>query len=833
MSGAPHRHERTKEVFLAAIELDVASRPEFLEEACGQDATLRLQVEELLLGHASSDDFLETPLLGEERSLMDLIGAGNAVAEVPENVGEYQVLERLGIGGMGIVYLAQQRSPKREVALKVIRPGVTSSTTLKRFQYEAELLGRLSHEGIARVYEAGTAQSEGVLVPFFAMEYVEGVGLLEHAEASALGVAERLGLVVEVAEAVHHAHQKGVVHRDLKPANILVTPGGHPKVLDFGVARATDGDLQASRPETAADQLLGTVSYMSPEQASGDASRLDARADVYAMGVIAFQLLTGELPHDLSGKSLPEAARFITETPPRRLSSVQSDLPSDLELVIHVALDQDPVRRYQSAEAFAADLKRWLRHEPVSARPASSLYLFRKFIRRNRAGVLAAVVAVLSLIGWSYGMWSARVQEHQAELARRSAESEAQGAREMFDIWLATFEGQAPGEGVTIPMLETLEETITGLEVRYRDRPELAGELHLTIGYTFLRFGDYDKALERIQRGVAAYTRAYGEGHEETLNARANMANAYAGMRDAGAAVALLRDVRARALESLGPENRVSIFAAGRLGSMLAMAGELGEARALTEETLEVLRDRFGESDLKTLSTRYTLANLIRREGELELALEEIGSVLSAFEDEELFARQPGLKWGAMAEKARVLSQMDRATEALAIQVELARGQAELYGDTEHPAVLLAREEIAQIKGKLGLLDEAISETRELLRVSVAKRGETHGDSMRLSHALARLLFRTGEDDDEGEELITKVVEIGERDGGRINADFVEYNLLLGRHLLRRERYEEARPRFLRALEVADQVYPQGSKVHERVQEHIDFTDEVLGAEGS
>ncbi|MCH2107589.1 MAG: serine/threonine-protein kinase, partial [Planctomycetes bacterium] len=542
---------------------------------------------------------------------------------------------------------------------------MTSPRALKRFEYEAELLGRLSHEGVARIYEAGTASSEGEVVPFFAMEHVVGSSLLDHASEQALSVRDRMRLLSQVAEAVHHAHQKGVVHRDLKPANILVTREGQPKVLDFGVARATDGDLQASRPETAVDQLLGTLAYMSPEQASGDSRRLDARADVYALGVIGFQLLTDGLPHVLTGMSLPEAARCVAERPPRRLSDLRSDLPSDLELVISVALDPDPARRYPSAHALASDIARWLRHEPVSARPASAGYLVGRFVRRHRVGVFAAAVALLGLIGWTYGMWRARTEEHQAELARRAAESEAQGAREMFEIWLATFEGQAPGEGVTIPMLERLEETVAGLETRYRDRPELAGELHLTIGYTFLRFGEFEKALERIDRGVAAYSRAFGENHEETLNARANMANAYAGMRDADSAVSLLRDVRARAMEHLGPENRVSLFVVGRLGSMLAMAGELAEARVMTEDALKDLSSRFGDQDHRTLSTRYTLASLLRREGEYELALEHAEGVVAAFQDEELFARQPGLKWSAMAEQARILSMLDRAPEAL------------------------------------------------------------------------------------------------------------------------------------------------------------------------
>ena len=828
MSGDGKRRERTKELFLAAIRLELGERASFLEEACAEDAQLRLEVEELLLGHASSDDFLATPILGEERSLMQLLGEEVDRVDIPDHIGDYQVLERLGAGGMGIVYLARQKQPRREVALKVIRPGMASARALRRFEYEAELLGRLSHEGIARIHEAGTASSAGELVPFFAMERVVGAPLLEHAEREGLDERQRMALVAEIAEAVHHAHQKGVVHRDLKPANILVTPEGRPKVLDFGVARATDGDLQAARPETAVDQLVGTLAYMSPEQACGDSSRLDARADVYALGVIAFQLLTGTLPHDLSGKTVPEAVLCLTEEPPTKLSSLLPRVHADLELVLSVALEPDPARRYPSAHALAADLRRWLAHEPVAARPASPGYLLARFLRRNRLGVAAALVATLGLAGWAHGLWRARTVEHEAELARQSAESEAQGAREMFEIWLATFDGQDPGAGVTTPMLERLEETVAGIEARYQDRPELAGELHLTIGYTFLRFGEYERALERMERGVAAYTRAFGANHGETLNARANQANAHIGLRDAKSAVALLRDVHARALEHLGRDHRVTRFALGRLGSVLAMAGELAEAREITEEALAGLAASLGEDDLQTLSMRYTLASLLRAEGSTDEAMEQLAAVLAAFEDEALFARQPGLKWGAMGELARLLVSQERFQEALELNEQLVEEQSEQYGSREHPTVLLAREQVATLEAELGELESAIAELRELRQVSLTLRGEEHTDSMRLAHTLARFLLRTGADDGEAEELLKRIIELGDRPEGPARADAVEYHLLLGRHLLRKERLTEARPHFERALEVAELVFPGGSRVHERAREHLELVDEAL-----
>jgi tetratricopeptide (TPR) repeat protein/predicted Ser/Thr protein kinase len=819
------RHARVKAVFLAAMELELGARADHLEHTCAGDAELRLEVEELLLGHASSDSFLDTPLLAEQRSLAALLGDEGVRLSVPDEVGEYEVIRRLGVGGMGIVYLARQRHPRREVALKVVRPGLASPRTLRRLEYEAELLGRLSHEGIAKIHEAGTARVGDEVVPFFAMEYVEGVTLIEYADEKRLGEAARLELLAQVADAVHHAHQKGVVHRDLKPSNILVTAAGEPKVLDFGVARATDGDLHATSMDTASSQLLGTLAYMSPEQAAGDAARLDARADVYALGVLAFQLLTGALPHDLAGKPLAEAARRVAEDAPRRIAEVRTGIAADLELIVHTALDADPERRYASAEALAADLRRYLGHQPIAARRPSVAYLASKFARRHSGGVAAAVVALLGVVGLGYGMWRARLEEHQAELAHRAALSEAQGAREMFDLWLATFDGQAPGSGVTVPMLESLEETVEGLETRYAERPELAGELHLTIGYTFLRFGEFEKAKARLESGIAAYTAAYGAHDERTLNARANLASVFVGMRDADGAVTLLRDVRALSCEHLGREHKMSIFALGRLGSMLAMAGDVGEAQEVTEEALEAQVAAFGTDDLRTVSTRYSLAALRRVAGELEAALELIESVCQAFDDEALFARQPSLKWSALAEKARILSALGRGEEALGIQMALLAGQLELYGDPAHSGVLLAREEVARLHGELGQLDEAIAETREVLRVSAETKGEGHPDTCRVSYTLARFLFRTDEDDAEGEEVLVRVVAFAD-EAETARSDHVDQHLLLGRHLARKERYAEAAEQFQRALVAADRVYPEGSKAHIKVLEHIAFTEQ-------
>ena len=273
-----------------------------------------------------SDDTRSMPQATGATGVTGAPPAPPAAAVFPARVGHYTIRRVLGEGGMGIVYEAEQDQPRRVVALKVIRAGSMSPKLLRRFEHEAQVLGRLQHPGIAHVYEAGTIEdARGNPVPFFAMELIRGVPLTTYAARKKLGTRERLDLIARICDAAYHAHQKGVIHRDLKPGNILVDESGQPKILDFGIARAMDSDLQLTTLHTDIGQLMGTVQYMSPEQVSGDPNELDTRSDVYAMGVVAYELLTGRLPHDLGRKTIHEKVRVIREEEPTRLSEPRPD----------------------------------------------------------------------------------------------------------------------------------------------------------------------------------------------------------------------------------------------------------------------------------------------------------------------------------------------------------------------------------------------------------------------------------------------------------------------------------------------------------------------------
>ena len=346
---------------------------------------------------------------------------------MPSEIGRYKILGIIASGGMGVVYEAMQEAPRRRVGLKIIKAGAASEMALRRFHFESQTLAKLSHPNIAQVYEAGTWESENGEVPFFAMEYISGArGIVSYVEKKNLSIRDRLELFAKVCDAVHHAHQKGIIHRDLKPDNILVDTNGEAKIIDFGVARATDADLAVTTMQTTMGQLIGTLQYMSPEQCDADPDRIDTRSDVYALGVILFQLLSGKLPYDLRRQAIHEAVRIIKEQRPISMSTVSTTLRGDVDTIALKAMEKDSDRRYQSAAELATDINHFLNNEPIIARPLSigyQVHLFTKKYKRTCAAViLLAISIVLGTIGTTWGMVEANRQEAIATKQRDIAE---------------------------------------------------------------------------------------------------------------------------------------------------------------------------------------------------------------------------------------------------------------------------------------------------------------------------------------------------------------------------------------------------------------------------
>src|SRR5215468_7439992 len=417
-------------IFLAAVELPTpAERAAYLKGACGADPALLANVRELLAAYENGDGFLDRP---PPNATVD----EQPVTERPGTViGPYKLKEQIGEGGMGLVFVAEQQQPvRRKVALKIIKPGMDSKQVIARFEAERQALAMMDHQNIAKVFDAGTTESGR---PFFVMELVHGVSITEYCDANKLTPRQRLELFVPVCHAIQHAHQKGIIHRDLKPSNVLVTMYDDrpvPKVIDFGVAKAIEQRLTEKTVYTQFGTLVGTFEYMSPEQAEMNAFGVDTRSDIYALGVLLYELMTGTTP--LERQRLREAAyseivRLIKEEEPQRpsvrlsttatLAKVAEARKTDpaklsrlmrgeLDWVVMKCLEKDRVRRYDAASALARDVERHLKDEPVEARPPSAWYRLRKAARRNRMALtVAGVVAATVVLGTGATLWQASV----------------------------------------------------------------------------------------------------------------------------------------------------------------------------------------------------------------------------------------------------------------------------------------------------------------------------------------------------------------------------------------------------------------------------------------
>ena len=504
-----HQYQRIREIFHQVCDLPAAEQDATLAELCGEDTALRQSVEQLLTAIDDADDTDLNPETFQSTGFMPSIAG-------------YTIIRLLGEGGMGSVYEAEQLQPARRVAIKVLRLGYTTKALTRRFQLEAEALARLKHPGIAQVYEVGVDQT--IAQPYIAMELVEGPTLKDFTRTNELPLRKILELTSKLCDAVDHAHLRGVIHRDLKPTNILIDDSGAPKILDFGIARVTEQDVRAVTMNTEIGQIIGTLAYMSPEQASGDPSQIDHRSDVYSLGVILFELLTGQLPHMTDNMQLADALSVVRDHDPTRICSLDTRLRGDIDTIIAKALERDPDRRYQSAAELGDDIRRHLADEPILARPPSKLYQLEKFAKRNK-GLVASICIVIFLL--SVGVITLSIALQRESLARKSAEESLVRSTAAYEFLDEIFLGLDPKqtEGKDTELLRMMldraaERAKTGIEIS-----AVRAEMLTLIAQTFNAVFAYEDAVTVLRDSIALYESTSPIDEQGLHNARSVLAS--------------------------------------------------------------------------------------------------------------------------------------------------------------------------------------------------------------------------------------------------------------------------------------------------------------------
>jgi tetratricopeptide (TPR) repeat protein len=637
------KQNRPEEILHQAIKItEPAEQKKFLDKACEGNESLRAEVESLLKAYAKSGDFLEIPAIDP-----NVTAQTNPLTEKPGTViGRYKILEKISEGGMAVVYMAEQKLPvRRKVALKIIKLGMDTKEVIARFEAERQALALMDHPHIAKVFDAGTTDSGR---PYFVMEMVRGISITDYCDQQKLPTRERLELFLQVCNAVQHAHQKGIIHRDLKPSNIMVTlhDGRHiAVVIDFGIAKATSQQLTEKTLFTRYAQMIDTPEYMSPEQAEMSRMDVDTRTDIYSLGVLLYELLTGTTPlasDTLRAAGYAEIQRLIRESqPPKpstRLSSLGETLSStalcrqttpenlrktlkgDLDWIVMKSLDKDRTRRYETAHALAEDIERHLRDEPVLAGPPSTVERCRKFVRRHRAMVGGAAVVLLVLLLGIIGM---AVFAFKADRARDEATAFVRFLEE--DIFGTLDPWQAQNVGVE-ELLDAAHEKIEA--GAYRDEPLVEANARKWIGTAYFRLGQFQRADHHLHLAMESFKKLHGEYDPETLKTEIELSYLYFLWLRPDEAEPIIVKTLEGCRQTFGDRHAVTLKAMHILGNVYMFMGRQ-EAESLLTESWEIARQELGGRHEDTLLYTCCLGLFRFNQGRLEEAEELLTDALS------------------------------------------------------------------------------------------------------------------------------------------------------------------------------------------------------------
>ena len=802
--GEPHHdHDREQELFHACLELPPAERDAYLEHACGADPHLLARASRLLAAHLRAEQgTLKLPL----QALMP--------EDVADCIGPYRLVRVLGEGGMGTVYEAEQLEPvHRRVALKIVKPGMDTREVVARFMTERQALAAMDHAFVAKVFDAGQTAAGR---PYFVMELVEGVPLLDYADARRLSLVERVRLFILICQAVQHAHLKGVVHRDLKPSNVLVTETADtpaPKIIDFGIAKAVGGDWPGSVAGfTRTNQPLGTPAYMSPEQAGFGRLDVDTRTDVYSLGVILYELLAGCLPADPAATGYPEflsslakgelsAARPSTRVclpqTGAEIAAARSTTPAglkrqldgDLDWIVMKALEVDRGRRFETALALADDLQRYMSEKPVTARPPTFSYQFSKFVRRHRVQVVAASVAVVALL---VGTIAAGVGMVRATRAEATARQEAATSRQVSDFLVRLLSlsnpDRAPGGPTTVR--ELLERGAGTIETDLKGQPAVQANLFGTLSIVYEALGQYPESKRFAEKSLGLPRTAGRDGDLQTASLFLQLGRAHQRLGDMAQTRTSYEQALAIRLRVLGENDLDVARVLNNLGALHGQMERYAEATSAHERALAIQRRVGGPRHKDVGNSLRGLAIVQDRQGRVEEGLvlfRQAQEIAEATYGSDHTFTATGLQ--DIAVSLRTLNRHAEARPLLERSLAILK---RIHGP-DHPTVSFTAHTLGRVMVAQGELKAARPMLEDAFRIRMTTMGPHNPRTADVAESLGLLWVSLG-DLDKGRKLLEQALRGHEQAYGSDHTSTLETHGNLARTLVKAKRYDEAIP---------------------------------------
>ena len=760
MNDAP---EQDLAVFTEALQLPPSERTAYLEHVCGADLDLRSRVEALLRAYDRSGDFLNEPAAKVPLEAAKELSVGEGPGD---RIGRYKLLQQIGEGGCGVVFMAEQEEPvRRKVALKIIKPGMDTKSVIARFEAERQALALMDHPNIAKVFDAGATASGR---PYFVMELVRGMRITEYCDQNALTMEERLKLFVQVCQAVQHAHQKGIIHRDIKPSNILVTQSVEgapvPVVIDFGVAKATTNQLLTDKTLfTAFEMLIGTPAYMSPEQAAFTSADVDTRTDIYSLGVLLYELLTGSTPFDTTAllkSGLDEIRRVIREEEPARPSTrlykmSRVDLTTvalhrrseplrlirgvsgDLDWIVMKSMEKDRNRRYETANGLALDVNRFLGNEMVSARPPSAVYKFHKAMDRHRflffsIGAIALLL-VLSLVVVSASL----ARERKAKTNALNAAAKSEQVTKFLKEMLQSVGPSVALEQDTAMLRAILDRTAQRLGNELTNQPTVEADLQSLIGRVYYELGNYDQA-EKMQRdALGLFSAIFGSESKEAVTPLNDLGLTLWRKGSQAEAEAADREALMIGRKLIGEESAEVATSLNQLADVYRHGGKPVEAESLAQQALAIRQKLFGKSSLQAAESLRVLSILFGDEGKWPQSEATAREVLE-IRRKRLGAENP-LTSVSLVDVAWAASHQNKLAEVEILQREALTIKRKLLPEG-HPSTTECLRNLCNTLEQEGKYTEAESLRRESLQLSTRKAGSEAPETLDAIEALARIL---------------------------------------------------------------------------------------------